>query len=521
MPNLIFYNGTVLTMDPAMPKASTLAVRGERILAVGGEEVLDLAHKNTERIDLEGRYLLPGFHDSHVHLTQHGLELERLHLHDTLTLEEALKHISERAQSLSAGSWLLGSGFSLSRWGVSHLDKTELDRVAPNHPVFLQSQDHHSAWANSLALERANVHASTPDPKSGTVVRDNEGEPSGLLLERAAQLVSSVVPEPSDADLSQALRRGGADLANLGVTSVHHMAYEPTSYWRQLALEASRENFPVRVWACIPQEDAEHAAAIGLATGQGGSRFMVGGAKFFADGALGSMTAWMLEPYEDTDNYGVSVHDAEVLAERLPLVLDAGLTPVVHAIGDAANRTVIDAFEKTSSRWRSKGLRPRLEHAQHLHADDIARAGALGLVVSMQPYHLVFDAPQIRARLSKRVTDAYAMKSLLKAGAHLVLGSDTPVANPDVRLGLRAACTRLGVDKEKGPLNPSECLTPTEALESYTRGAAYAIRRENRSGMLQRGFDADMAVLSDNPLETLDFEVRGTMLAGGWTKGLE
>ncbi len=526
MPNLIFRNGTILTMDPAKPEASALAVRGERILAVGGEEVLDLSHRNTEHIDLEGRCLLPGFHDSHVHLTQHGLELHRLHLHETATLEEALTRVAERAEDLPAGSWILGSGFSMSRWGVSHLNKAELDRAAPHHPVFLQSQDHHSAWANSRALALAGVHAATPDPKSGTVVRGEGGEPSGLLLERAAHLVSGTIPEPSDAELVDALGRGGEDLARLGVTTVHHMAYEPTSYWRQLALEASREDFPVRVWACLPQEDAEHAAAIGLATGQGGPRFTVGGAKFFADGALGSMTAWMLEPYAGTDDYGVSVHGADVLAERLPLVLDAGLTPVVHAIGDAANRAVLDAFERTLPQWQQRGLRPRLEHAQHLHPDDLMRAGELGIVVSMQPYHLVFDAPQIRARLPERVGGAYAMKSLLEAGAHLALGSDTPVANPDVRLGLRAACTRAPMDASAdasvdGEFNPHERLTPAQALAGYTSGAAYAISREHRSGVLREKFDADMVVLSDNPLETLNFNVEGTMLAGSWTKPLE
>ena len=518
MPNLIFHNGTILTMDPDEPEASVLAVRGERILAVGGEEVWDLAHKNTERVDLEGRCLLPGFHDSHVHLTQHGLELDRLHLHGAATLEEALARVAERARDLPVGSWILGSGFSMSRWGVSHLDKAALDRVSPNHPVFLQSQDHHSAWANSLALELADVHAGTSDPKSGTVVRGEEGEPSGLLLERAAHLVSDIIPAPDDAALAEALRRGGEDLARLGITTVHHMAYEPTSYWRQLALGASREDFPVRVWACVPQEDAEHAAAVGLATGQGGARFMVGGAKFFADGALGSMTAQMLEPYANTENYGVSVHGAEVLAERLPVVLEAGLTPVVHAIGDAANRTVLDALERTRPQWQKRGLRPRLEHAQHLHPDDLLRVGRLGIIASMQPYHLVFDAPQIRDRLPERIGGAYALKSLLSAGAHLALGSDTPVASPDVRLGLRAACTRVGVD---GELNPSECLTPTEALAGYTRGAAYAIGREHGSGMLRSGFHADVVVLSDHPLENLDFDVEGTMLAGGWTKPLE
>ena len=236
------------------------------------------------------------------------------------------------------------------------------------------------------------VHAGTPDPENGTILRDADGEPNGGLLEHAATLIARVVPPPDDATLAEAVRRAGEDLARLGITTVHHMAYESPDGWRMMAHAASREGYPLRVWACIDQENAEHAAAIGLATGQGGDRFMIGGAKFFADGALGSLTAWMLEPYDGTHELGMPVHGPEVLAARLPVVIDAGLTPVTHAIGDAANRAILDALEATKPLWEAKGLRPRIEHAQHLHPDDIPRFGQLGVIASLQPYHLVFDA---------------------------------------------------------------------------------------------------------------------------------
>lgn len=520
MPDLIFYNGSVLTMDPQNPRAEALAVRGGRILALGDmQDVLALAKGDTKRIDLSGRCVLPGFHDAHVHLVQHGLELSRLNLSNTPSLEEALEAVRTRAAETPVGEWILGSGFAMSRWGVHSLTKETLDRVAPEHPVSLQSQDHHSAWVNTKALERANMHSGTPDPESGTVQKDERGEPTGLLLERAAGLVLGAVPSPSDDELREAVQRAGRDLAALGITTVHHMAYEPPAYWRTLALAASGDDYPQRVWACIPQEDAEHAAALGIATGIGGERFTIGGAKFFADGALGSLTAWMLHPYSQTGTVGMPVHGPDVLRERLPVVIEAGLTPVVHAIGDAANRAVLDALSATRALWQAKGLRPRIEHAQHLYPDDLPRFAELGVVASMQPYHLVFDAKRIRELLGNRLEGAYAVKSLLVTGAAVTFGSDTPVADPDISLGLLAACRRRGADGEA--LNPAEALSPDEALRAYTRGAAYAINREGRSGVLRPGFDADLTVLSHNPLVSLDaLSIEGTMMGGRWTKGL-
>lgn len=520
MADVIFTNGTVLTMNPELPLAEALVVRGGRIAAVGSvQDVQSLNRPETQQVDLAGGCLMPGFHDSHVHLTQHGLELSRLKLDRTPSLGGALEQIGERAALQEVGSWLIGSGFSTSRWGVRTLGREELDPLTPEHPVYLSSQDHHSAWVNSRALEAAGIHRDTPDPPDGIIVRDESGEPTGLLLERAMTLVSRVLPQPSDEELRNALVRAGENLADLGITTVHHMDYEPTEYWRQLALAASQETFPVRVWACIAQEMLEHAAALGLATGQGGERFTIGGAKFFADGALGSLTAWMLEPYTGSDECGVAVHGPEVLAERLPMAIEAGLTPVIHAIGDAANRAVLDALTQTREAWRAKGLRPRIEHVQHLHPADLARFAELGVTASMQPYHMAFDAKRIRELLPERASGAYALRSLLDSGAQLAFGSDTPVADPDVRLGLLSACQRE--DEQGEVFYPQEALSTVEALAAYTRGAAWAIGRERRSGQLRPGFDADLVVLSDNPLEQLSgWQVQGTMVAGRWSKPL-
>jgi len=243
---------------------------------------------------------------------------------------------------------------------------------------------------------------------------------------------------------------------------------------------------------------------------------MIGGAKFFADGALGSQTAWMLEPYQGTANTGMAIAGPEVLARRYPLAIAAGLTPVTHAIGDRANRVVLDALEATRSVWRARGLRPRLEHAQHLHPAEVGRAGALRLICSMQPIHLTFDAPTIRATLGDRLERAYPMRSLLASGALLAFGSDTPVASPDVVAGLHAACWRRDTAGEV--LGEGEALTPAQALSAYTRDAAFAIGREGRSGRLSEGFDADLTVISHDPTRELEgLEILATVKAGKWT----
>ena len=517
MNDLIFVNGKVCTMQQKGHRCDALAVRGDKILAVGDEaEVRALLAPNPEVIDLAGAFLVPGLHDSHVHLTRHGFELDQLKLDTVKTLDEALALVKARAETLAEGDWLLGSGFAAPRWGLHTVTRQQLDQIAPHHPVALESQDHHSAWVNTTALERLNIGPSTPDPEHGVIVRETDGYPSGLLLEQAMYLVREGIETPNDAAIANALDRAAADLARYGVTTVHHMAAEPAVYWRQQGLRAARPDYGLRVWSCIPQEDAEHALALGLATGQGGARFQVGGAKFFADGALGSRTAWMLEPYESEENQGMPVHNLDLLRERLPLVIEAGLTPVIHAIGDAANRAALDALEETADLWRAQHLRPRLEHAQHLHPEDLPRFAQLGVVASVQPIHMVFDAPTMPKLLGARTDRAYRFRSLVESGATLALGSDTPVASPDTLGAIRAAVKRHDADGQ--PFHPKEALGVYETLCGYTRNAAYAIGWEGRSGQLRAEFDADITILSHDPFETLeDSSNKATMLAGRWT----
>ncbi len=484
-----------------------LAVRAGVILAVGSEnEVRAQLAPNPEVIDLQSACLLPGFHDSHVHLTRHGFELDQLRLDDAPTLEHAQQMVKERLEQTPAGTWILGSGFATRRWGLTTLTRQQLDMVAPNHPVALESQDHHSAWLNTAALRELGIDASTPDPEHGTIVHEDDGQPSGMLLERAMYLVRAGLDTPSDDVIRDALVNAASDLARYGITSVHHMAAEPNHYWRQHGLMAAQPDYALRVWSCIPQEDADGARTVGLATGQGGDRFQVGGAKFFADGALGTQTAFMLAPYVGSDDIGTVVHSEAFMRERFPLVIEAGLTPVIHAIGDAANRMTLDVLEATAPLWQAKNMRPRIEHAQHLNPDDLSRFASLGVIASVQPIHMVFDAPTMSSILGTRSEDAYRFKSLLDSGAHLAMGSDTPIASPDIIAGIRAAVTRK--DNQGNTFYPDEVLSVYEVLSGYTKDAAYAIHREHRSGQLKPGFDADLVMLSHSPFVSL---------AGAWT----
>lgn len=515
--------GPVLTMDGAAPRGGGVAIRGGKVMAVGDDRDLHaLAGPATRVVQLKGSTLMPGFHDAHVHLTGTGRELDQLDLKSTGSLDEALELVRRRAAQLGPDDWIQGAGFTLHRWGMAGIERAHADALeaaAGGRPVALASQDHHSLWVSRRVLERAGVRADSR-VEGGVVALDEDGQPSGLLLELASDLVESVMPLPDAATIDRWLKQAGDHFAALGVTTVHHMAAEPAAHFRRLALGATSEQYPLRVWACIPHAQIEEAAAIGLATGQGGDNFRIGGAKFFADGALGSRTAWMLEPYAGTTERGMPLDGPEVLAERVPLAIRAGLTPVIHAIGDAATSAVLDAFGASQALWRQAGLRPRLEHAQHMRPQDVARAGAMGLVASMQPIHLTFDLDSIEATLPDRLARAYPMRSLARAGAVLAFGSDSPVASPDVFLGLRAAARRLSSGGRR--LTPAEAISPDAALLAYTVGAAYAVQSEARSGKLAPGYDADLVILSHDPTVSLDgLEVVATMKGGRFTFGEE
>ena len=492
-----------ITLSSTQPQAQAVLCVNGWVQAVGSrDEMLALAPR-AEIMDFRGHFLTPGLTDAHIHLVSYGFALERLDVSESKTWRLAARLIGDRAASLEPGTWMIGAGFSRSNWNLETYPLAAwLDEVAPNNPVVISSRDYHTVWVNSLALELAGIHAGTPDPDGGVIVRDEHGEPSGTLLETAMLLVRQAIPAATMTDSIRAAKAAATDMQSRGFTAVHTMAYEPPESLRAMLELETRNELPLRIWASLPHADLEHLGAIGLHGGMG-DRVRLSGIKFFADGALGARTADMLEDYIGfPGERGISVDSGETITERGRMALELGFAPIAHAIGDAANRTVLDAFEKLAPLAKARGVRLRLEHAQHLHADDIARFGKLGIVPGMQAVHIPGDTQNIDTLLgATRANSSYAFRSLIETGATIALGSDAPIATPDPNLGFTAATDRN--DANDKPWHPEQALSRLETLQGYTCNAAFAAGWENWYGRIATGFAAEFTVWEGNPsLET-------------------
>jgi predicted amidohydrolase YtcJ len=489
----------VITLDKHQPTASAVLVLNGKIRHVGTPEDCRAIAPKAETQDLRDRFLTPGLTDAHIHLTGYGFALERLDLTEAQTLEAGLAMVASRTNSTPAGTWIVGGGVFANRWSsTTYPTAADLDAVSPNHPVLLRTRDGHAAWVNSRALALAGIHAGTPEPEGGKIVRDANGNPTGMLLESSAfAAVQRVVPEPTLEACINATRRASTQLEAWGYTAVHTMAAEPPNYLRSIQELEQRAELPLRVWASMPHKELEGLRAAGLRGGTG-ERVKLSGIKFFTDGALGARTAWMAEPYLGTTQTGIVIDTPEVFFERGKMALEMGFCPVVHAIGDRANHEILNALERLVPLAKAQGVRLRLEHAQHLLPHDVARFGTLGIVVSPQPIHLVDDAvPTYKLLGEARAKTTLAFKSLLESGAVLAFGSDAYVATPDPVLGFQAAVERIGADGEV--FLPNERLTPLETLVGYTHGAAMAAGWENWYGQIKQGYAADFTVWDADP----------------------
>jgi predicted amidohydrolase YtcJ len=500
---LAAYNGALYTMDEARPRAEALFAAGGRLVHVGtNEEVRALAARwpACRALDLEGRCVLPGFTDSHIHFLNLGLALDRVDLSGVASLETVLERIGAAARGSEARggtAWVHGGGWDHSLWpGQRFPDKTLLDRVARHAPVALRRKDGHMAWLNSAALAAASIRRDTPDPPGGRVGRDADGEPNGLLFEAAMALVDRTIPEPGAAEAEGAIRRAMAHVHRLGVTGIH-VPEGPLAFGAFQRLEA-RGDLKLRVCMMLAHDQLDAALATGLRSRFGGDRLRVGPLKIFADGSLGSETAAMLEPFEGSStNRGILRLPEAELASAVERAARGGIGCAVHAIGDRANRIVLDAFQVTRAAWQPAGLRQRIEHVQVLHPDDLARLAGLGVIASMQPIHCTQDMDLVDRLWGARGRYAYAFRSLLAGGARLAFGSDAPVETPDPLAGLYAAVSRRRADgRPPGGWYPEERLSVTQAVHAYTLGAAYAAGAEAEGGSLTPGKHADLVVLS-------------------------
>jgi predicted amidohydrolase YtcJ len=530
-PDIILTHGRIYTMDSAASTVEALAIAGEQIVAAGSSaDVHALAGPGTAVLNLEGRAVIPGLTDAHIHFEWYARLLQNVDA-ESPSLGECLERVTRRASQLPPGAWIIGHGWNHNEWGGRFPTAADLDRAAPSHPVLLTAKSGHAGWANSLALKLAGITAATRDPAGGQVRRDDAGQPTGILLEEATGLISRHIPEP-DAEESARLMKPAMENANrAGLTGIHDfvMAEETMRPFVAFQLLKERGELSLRVVKQIPVCWLDEAIGLGLRSGFGDEWLRLGGIKIFMDGALGPHTAAMIEPYEgEPENYGIMVTDKETLFEHGRKAAANGLSLTVHAIGDRANHDVLDVYAALpaalgEAAGPARRLRHRIEHVQLLHPQDYNRLGQLGVIASMQPIHATSDMPTADRYWGRRCAGAYALRTQLQAGAVLAFGSDSPVEPLNPLFGVHAAVTRRRPDGSPDPEGwyPEQRLTVAEAVRGFAWGPAYAAGLEQRLGTLEVGRLADLVVLDRDiftcdPMEIRDAQVLGTMVGGAW-----
>jgi predicted amidohydrolase YtcJ len=507
--DLVVVNARVRTLDAKRPEAEAVAVYGNRVMAVGtSAEVRALAGPKTRVVDAGGALVLPGFNDAHVHFLSGGFQLSSVDLRDAATPREFAERIRRFSEKLPKGRWITGGDWDHERWpnvnGAAPLPTKELiDAFTPDRAVFVNRLDGHMALANSYTLKLAGVTRDTPDPPGGLIVRDPAtGEPTGVLKDAAQSYVWKVAPEPSFEEKLDAARAATAHAAAHGVTSVQDMSAGTDVGVYQTLLE--RGELKTRVYAVSPLSDWERLGRVGVRRAFGGDMLRIGGLKAFADGSLGSTTALFFEPYLDAPNTsglpGDEMFPEGAMLKRVEGADAAGLQVMIHAIGDKANDSILTIFEQAAKRNGARDRRFRIEHAQHLRAQDVARFRADRVVASMQPYHCIDDGRWAEKRIGReRAKGTYAFRSLLDAGAVLAFGSDWSVAPLDPVLGIYAAVTRRTLDgKHPGGWVPEQKITVEEAVRAFTVGSAYAEFADGVKGTLAPGMLADFVILTED-----------------------
>jgi predicted amidohydrolase YtcJ len=505
---VILENGVVRTLDPALPKAGALAIAGE--LVAGGVGTHETALASPERVDLGGRCVLPGFTDSHVHFPTWALAQRQVRLEGTRSLDEALARVGETVASVPEGRWLRGLGWRSGDWSPSvEPTKEALDAVTGDIPTALMARDYHSLWLNSAALALANGDLQVP---GGVVERDERGEPTGVLREECAWHFRDVHVRSTHDEMVDASREGVRLAGSRGVVAVHDKDgwIGALAVFQELRDEGS---LTLRVWQSLPHDHIDKLADIGIASGLGDDFLRVGYIKAFMDGTLGSQTARML------DGSGVEITSRAALDDIISRAARAGFPVAVHAIGNLANREALDAFEAKQNEWRPRGLRPRIEHAQLLAPEDVPRFAALGVAASVQFSHASSDRDLADRFWAGLTEGAYAFRSLLDSGAHLVNGSDAPIEELDPLAGIAAGVLRT-ID-ERPAWHPEQAVSVEAAVHATCVAPAWLEGAERRRGRLVPGQLADLVVLDRDPLECPpeelpEVEVVATMVGGRW-----
>ena len=526
----VYYNGVIWTGDSANPSANAIVVGGEEILFIGEDsEALSMATVNTEKIDLRSRFVTPGLIDNHVHFMSGGFQLSSVNLRDVDNKSEFQERIAAHAETLPAGAWLQGGDWDHELWGGIYPDKSWIDDVVPDRPVFLGRLDGHMALANSKALALAGITASTTDPAGGIVIKDNKGNPTGILKDEAMTLVEKVIPEYSIDEMDQALAAAMDFALSLGITQIHDMGSWQSLETYKRNHEKGRLKLRIKIypwytnWKNIIRNVQNN--------GPGDDWLRWDGIKGMMDGSLGSRTAWMHEPYladplspekENLATVGIiTLHDTAEFKHILRETDKANIQHAVHAIGDRANDWILDEFALIREEYGQKDRRCRIEHSQHLSKSAVPRFAAENIIPSMQPYHIFDDGSWAYKRIDHdRLSRTYVFKTLIESGANLTFGSDWTVAPLNPVTGIYAAVTRRTRDgKNPHGWYPNEKISVEDALRSYTINNAYAAFWENKTGSITAGKYADFAVHSVNffmatPEEILYSKVLRTVVGG-------
>ncbi len=513
-PDIVILNGSVHTMDDAVPTAEAVAISGNRIAALGGTAAIRaLAGARTRVIDAGGKTVFPGFNDAHVHFLMGGFSLASVDLRDAKSPEEMARRLGEFAKKVPKGRWILGGDWDHEKWPGAPLPTREMiDAATPEHPVWVNRLDGHMALANTLALKLAGVTKGTQDVPGGMIVRDPKtGEPTGVLKDAAEDLVDRAVPAKSFDEKHIAARAATEHAAEVGVTSVTDMsAGEDVGLYQYMLERGEMKN---RMYAIRSIVSWEPMAKIGVRAAFGSDLLRIGGLKGFADGSLGSSTALFFEPYNDTPGTRGLLFDQMlpegIMLQRVEGADKTGLQIMIHAIGDEANMRILDIYKETAKRNGPRDRRFRIEHAQHLRPSEIPRFGEQKVIASMQPYHEADDGRWCDKRIgAERSKGTYAFRSLLKSGAVLAFGSDWTVAPLNPMEGLKAAVTRQTLDgKHPDGWTPEQKLTLDEAVRAYTLGSAYAEFADLVKGTITPGKLADVVMLDRDLYKTNPNEI--------------
>ncbi|HEY1492139.1 MAG TPA: amidohydrolase [Steroidobacteraceae bacterium] len=506
---LVLFNGRIWTENPGQPEAEAIAIERGRVAAVGTSVAMrKLAGPDCQVIDLKGRRVVPGFNDAHVHFLSGGSALSGVQLVDASSAAELRRRIGEFAGKAGKGTWIRDGNWDETLWTPAALPTHQLiDDVTPDNPVMVWRVDGHAVLVNALALKLAGIDRNTRDVTGGEIVRDSAGNPTGVLRDQATGLVERIVPPLSAAEVDAAMTAALHEAARHGVTSVQNLVDTPTEHdtagkLREFQKFAHAGLLSVRIYDAGALRDWKSFADVGIQAAFGDALLRTGNLKAFADGSLGSETAWMSAPYaDDARNHGLASGDLEDPVAMYGYIQGAdkaGLQVSIHAIGDRAIHEVLDLMERAEKEDGPADRRFRIEHVQHLGAADVARLAPLGVIASMQPYHAIDDGRFAEKRIgAARLQLSYAWRSLLDHGVVLAFGSDWPVAPLDPLMGIYAATTRRTLDN-RNPQGwvPAQRITVAEAVHAYTVGSAFAEHQEGAKGSLEAGKLADLVVLT-------------------------